>query len=57
MCVKSCLCNRCYKRKTCVDCEAFKYQKNDDPHCIVGVTTCEYFVPHPPVVGAAKAEV
>lgn len=27
MCVKKCMCNKCYKRKTCIDCEYFK---NDD---------------------------
>lgn len=43
MCVKSCLCNICYKVKTCSDCEYIKEHKDDE--CYEnGITDCIYFV-------------
>ena len=41
MCVKSCLCNSCYKRMTCSDC-VYIPQKVD---CSTGLTVCEFCVP------------
>lgn len=39
MCVKSCLCNSCYKKNTCSDCEYIENQKEVDCY-IEGVTKC-----------------
>lgn len=41
MCVKSCLCNSCYKKNTCSDCEYIKIHKESECH-IKGITKCGY---------------
>jgi hypothetical protein len=42
MCVKSCLCNSCYKKETCSDCSFIETHKAVECH-IKGITKCEYF--------------
>lgn len=43
MCVKSCLCNSCYKRKTCADCQYNKDHKDVD--CLTeGIVKCNNYV-------------
>ncbi|KIE47297.1 hypothetical protein U732_1100 [Clostridium argentinense CDC 2741] len=43
MCVNSCLCNSCYKKKTCSDCEYISNHK--DTECYVdGIKECSNYV-------------
>lgn len=42
MCVKTCLCNSCYKKKTCLDCSFININKDSECY-IKGITKCEYF--------------
>ena len=43
MCVKTCLCNSCYKKKTCTDCEYITNHKKVECNG-QGVTKCGNFV-------------
>ena len=43
MCVQSCLCNSCFKKNTCSDCEYIKEHEKDNCY-IGGVTECENYM-------------
>jgi hypothetical protein len=42
MCVKLCLCNSCYKKKNCSDCEYIDEHKEDEC-CVKGITYCVHY--------------
>lgn len=43
MCVKTCLCNSCYKKNSCVGCEYIDNHKDADCRT-EGITECENYI-------------
>jgi hypothetical protein len=54
MCVKSCDCNNCYKKKTCTDCVHCRYITGEVNCYSEGIKGCEHRKPYPIVKGGLE---